>query len=76
MPQDLINLTKTYRMKKVLFLAVVGLVLFASCRKQRVCVCTYADGGTYTETYPLSKKKAAQAWCDANEYSGVSCELQ
>ncbi|GEM_PF-4513554 len=65
-------------MKKVLFVGAAALVLFASCRKTRVCVCTYNDGsGSYTETYPLSSKKNAQAYCDANDSPGyVSCELQ
>ncbi len=63
-------------MKKVLFIFAAGLVLFSSCRKTRTCSCTYADGsGTYTESYLLSTKKDAQAFCDANEYAGVSCEL-
>ena len=63
-------------MKKVLFVAAAGLVLFSSCRKTRTCTCTYADGsGSYTETYLLATKKNAQTYCDANEYSGVSCEV-
>lgn len=64
-------------MKKVLFLGAVALVLFSSCRKTRVCVCTYTDGsGTYTETYPLSTKSNAQAYCDANESPGyTTCAL-
>lgn len=62
-------------MKKVLFITLAGMMLFASCRKSRTCVCTYSDGYTDTETYPLSTKKDAQAYCDANEYQGVSCEL-
>lgn len=63
-------------MKKVLFVAAAGMLLFASCRKTRVCTCTYANGsGTYTETYLLSTKKNATTLCDANEYSGVSCSI-
>lgn len=62
-------------MKKVLFIAAAGLVLFASCRKTRTCTCTYATGGSYVETYALSTKKNAQAYCDSNESSGISCEL-
>lgn len=65
-------------MKKVLFLGAMTLVLFASCRKTRVCVCTYVDGsGTYTNTYPLSTKKNAEAYCNADETVGyTTCELQ
>jgi len=63
-------------MKKVLFIFAAGLVLFSSCRKTRTCTCTYASGsGSYTETYPLSTKKNAQAYCDSNEGTGISCEL-
>ena len=64
-------------MKKVLFLGAVALVLFSSCRKTRVCTCTYIDGsGSYTETYPLSSKKNATAYCNANESPGyTSCSL-
>ena len=62
-------------MKKVLFVALVGLVVFSSCRKTRTCVCKYADGGSYTETYLLETKKDAEAKCESNQYVGVSCEL-
>lgn len=62
-------------MKKVLFLAAAGLVLFASCRKTRTCTCTSVTGGTYVETYALSTKKNAQAYCDAEQTAGYSCEL-
>jgi len=63
-------------MKKILFFAAASMVLFASCRKTRVCVCTYNDGTTYTETYVLSTKSNAQAYCDAEESPGfTTCAL-
>lgn len=64
-------------MKRVLFFAAAAsVVLFASCRKTRVCVCTDAYGYSYTNTYPLSTKSNAQAYCDAEESYGYTCELQ
>lgn len=62
-------------MKKVLFITLAGMMLFASCRKSRTCVCKYANGYIQSETYPLSTKKEAQSYCDDNVYAGVSCEL-
>lgn len=72
----LFNLSYNF-MKKVLFLAAAGLVLFASCRKSRTCTCTYTDGsGSYVETYLLSKKSEAEAYCNAEETPGyTTCEL-
>jgi hypothetical protein len=66
---------KTFEMKKVLFVAAAGLVLFASCRKTRTCTCTSATGGSYVETYAFSTKKNAKAYCDAEQGVGYSCEL-
>ena len=63
-------------MKKVLFVAVVGLVVFSSCRKERTCVCIYSDGTSFSETYPMETKKDAEAKCKANQYVGLSCELK
>jgi len=70
-------------MKKVLFIAVAGLVLFASCRKVRTCTCTDKNGNTATETYPKLSKSVQKADCEQNEtyyntYSpndGITCEL-
>ena len=63
-------------MKKVLFLAAAAVVLFSSCRKSRVCVCTESTTGySYTETYLLSKKSEAEAYCAAEESPGFTCEL-
>lgn len=62
-------------MKKILFIFAAGLILFVSCRKTRTCTCKYSNGQTETYTYPLSTKKNAEAYCNDEEYSGVSCEL-
>lgn len=64
-------------MKKILVFGVMSLMLFASCRKNRVCVCTYLDGsGSYTENYPLTTKGDAKTYCEAEEQPGyTSCEL-
>lgn len=70
-----VNLTNN-SMKKILFFAAASMMLFASCRKTRVCVCTYPDGTSYTETYVLSTKSNAEAYCAAEEsFGGVVCAL-
>ena len=63
-------------MKKVLFVAVIGLVVFSSCRKERTCVCIYSDGTSFSETFPIETKKDAEARCEAIQQVGLSCELK
>ncbi len=56
---------KTIKMKKgLLFVAVISAFSFASCKKDRVCTCISAPGGTTTTvTYTASKKGDAAAAC-------------
>jgi hypothetical protein len=64
-------------MKKVLLFTAAALVMFASCRKQRVCVCTNSAGESYTETYYLTTKSNGKAYCEVEQSSnpGFTCEL-
>jgi hypothetical protein len=55
-------------MKKITLLAVAALAIsFTSCKKDRVCECTYTptSGSTYTTktTYYEVKKKDARLFC-------------
>lgn len=65
-------------MKKILFMAIVIVASLASCKKDRVCTCTYS-GSTTPEitTYTNSKKSDAQSQCLSATYTGGSrtCEL-
>lgn len=71
-------------MKKVfLFVAVISAFSFASCKKERTCVCTFTNpitGTKETEDIKLDEKmtkKDAKAECDTGDYAGVSdCELK
>ncbi len=63
-------------MKKILFFAAASMVLFASCRKNRLCVCNDNYGDTYTYTIVLKTKKDAQVICDSYSDPGYStCSL-
>ena len=64
-------------MKKVLLVAVAGLFVLASCKKDYTCECTFsgAGAGMAAITIPIkdAKKKDATATCDAatTTYSSV-----
>ncbi len=50
--------------KGLLFVAVISAFSFASCKKDHVCTCISAPGGTTSvTTYTASKKGDAQAAC-------------
>lgn len=51
-------------MKKVLAIAVLGVFVLASCKKDYTCTCT-ADGETYKYELKDVKKKDAKDACDA-----------
>lgn len=65
-------------MKQLGFLIMLISTLSVSCRKSRVCECTYSDGtGSYTETYSYTNKSDAKELCANEEISGLTtCELQ
>ena len=55
--------------------------VFASCKKDRTCECTYTDGTK--ETFPIAKstKKDAEEACDAlgalaTAFGSGTCELK
>lgn len=66
--------------KSVLIVAALVAVSFASCRKDRTCVCTSTDSaGNKTETTLKAKstKKDGEAWCSGAQsatttYNGVA----
>jgi len=64
-------------MKKVIFIAVVAVAFLASCKKDRVCTCTYSGGGTSIVTYTESKKADARAACLSTTSNGgtATCSL-
>jgi hypothetical protein len=68
-------------MKKVLFIAVLGVISLASCKKDYTCACK-EDGVTWgTYTVHTTKKKSKQM-CEDNEATWksvapeVSCDIQ
>jgi hypothetical protein len=67
-------------MKKVLLVAVAGMFVLASCKKDYNCECTINFLGTSTtQTTVLKdvKKKDATAACDAGDMAGISsCEIK
>lgn len=70
-------------MKKILFIAALAGLSFASCKKEYTCECTYSGGGvsgTASETYSKMKKKDAEKKCDENDETGsattVDCSIK
>ncbi len=64
-------------MKRVVFILPIGLLLFASCRKDRTCTCTYANGSTDSKNYTNMTKKLAKADCDSYDaYYPGGCDLK
>lgn len=65
--------------KLLLFAVVLGGVAMTSCRKTRYCDCYDLNGNfSYTYTYVLTSKSAAQVNCDnqATDFSYSKCELK
>lgn len=59
-------------MKKITLLAVAFVAItFASCKKDRECVCTSTSGGVtvVSTTKVKSGKKDATSWCEASNGS-------
>lgn len=58
--------------KLILFAAIAASTLFASCKKDRVCSCTYTGsaGGAVTEeiTYLKASKRDARSQCLSYKY--------
>jgi hypothetical protein len=73
---------KTYKeMKKVLFIAAVGVISLASCKKDYTCACK--DGSTTVATYTVhTTKKKSKDLCSENDasvkvvYPSASCTIQ
>lgn len=70
-------------MKKLTLVAAAGLmVLFASCKRDWVCQCSYSGITVDAETYLDSSKKDAESNCDKvqadaqDANSGISCEIE
>ena len=61
---------------KNLFLFSFGIILLSSCKKDRVCTCSYQDGTVVSKTqYTKITKKDANAICVSNAQT-VSCNVQ
>jgi hypothetical protein len=66
--------------KSLLVLSMVAFV-FASCKKDRTCECSYSDGTKESTPIPNSTKKDAEEACDALgalnlAFGGGTCELK
>lgn len=62
-------------MKSVFFLLFIAL-FFASCKKDRVCSCKYADGSTASQaTYTNVTKKEATNLCTSSS-AGITCSVE
>lgn len=65
-------------MKKNVTLLALALFMvagFSSCRKDRICECTYSNGSTAEYTFHTTKK-VAKLDCDLQETNGATCELK
>lgn len=67
-------------MKKVLVVAVAGLFILASCKKEYSCECKWSGGSLDGQTTTLKSqtkisKKDAQAWCDENNSTSTSSTI-
>jgi hypothetical protein len=61
-------------MKKIIF-SVFVLTIVTSCKKDRTCTCSYADGSTASQgTYTNVTRKEAKALC-VSALSGVTCSI-
>ncbi len=68
-------------MKKLLFVTVIGLGLFSSCKKDWKCVCTDGTNTANVESYSGLTKKNAESKCKDVESafqslnSSTKCEI-
>lgn len=70
-------------MKKVLAIAVLGVLGLTSCKKDYTCTCTSASSPnfSYNENYKDQKKKDAEDLCDTRQtqvkslYPDATCSL-
>lgn len=69
-------------MKKVLLIAVAGLFIFSSCKKDWNCVCSSGSSSGTATTYTDVSKKDAKESCEALENLGkafdtsFSCKVE
>ncbi len=62
-------------MKKIIAISFI-IIGVTSCKKDRVCTCTYADGTTQSQsTFTNVTKKEARNLCNTNA-SGVTCSVK
>lgn len=63
-------------MTKVIVILCIATLCFASCKKDRVCSCSYQDGTVVSEnTYKNVTRKEAKTYCvSANQ--NVSCSIK
>jgi hypothetical protein len=60
-------------MKKLLLVAVAGMFVLASCKKDYTCECT-ESGVIYKYTMTESKKAAAAAMCEGKGIGGIKVD--
>lgn len=69
-------------MKKVLFIAIGGMFLFASCKRDWKCVCSNSEDSGTTSTYTDVSRKEAKESCNSIESIGkafdssVNCKIE
>lgn len=62
-------------MKKIILVAGIS-ILFISCKKDRVCSCTFNDGSIASEaTYTHVTKKEAKGYCVSSS-ANVTCTVK
>jgi hypothetical protein len=62
-------------MKKIVFISIV-IIGLTSCKKDRVCTCTNADGSLSSQaTYTKVTKKEARTYCTSSA-QGVTCTVK
>jgi hypothetical protein len=65
-------------MKKILFIAAIGSLSLASCKKDYTCECTASFFGTtfIAKSAANSTKKGAEEWCKSQQNSTTTVDGQ
>ncbi len=70
----LISLDKKIIMKKIILLSIT-IFSMVSCKKDRVCTCSYQDGTKASETtFTKVTKKEAKSLCTSSS-QGITCTV-
>lgn len=62
---------------KILVIPFLVFLFFISCKKDRSCICTTADGTKVKEaTYIHTTKKEARKFCTYNNDPSITCTVK